>query len=50
MSNAATLLSQYNVKLLSTTGAAGKRVFQLEATPKNGATTDRTRVFITEAG
>lgn len=50
LSNAATLLSQYNVKLLSTTGAAGKRVFQLEATPKNGATTDRTRVFITEAG
>ncbi|TNM67523.1 outer membrane lipoprotein carrier protein LolA [Deinococcus radiopugnans ATCC 19172] len=50
LSNTASLLSQYNVKLLSTTGAAGKRLFQLEATPKNGNSTDKTRVFITEAG
>lgn len=50
LSNAATLLSQYNVKLLGTTGAAGKRVFQLEAAPKNANTTDKARVWITEAG
>lgn len=49
LSNAATLLGQYNVKLLATSGAAGKRVFQLEATPKN-TVGDRARVWITEAG
>jgi outer membrane lipoprotein-sorting protein len=50
LSNAATLLSQYTVKLLGTTGAAGKRVYQLEATPRNANTTDKARVWITEAG
>lgn len=50
LSNTASLLSQYDVKLLSTTGAAGKRLFQLEAIPKKGNTTDKTRVYITEAG
>lgn len=49
LSNAATLLGQYNVRLLATSGAAGKRVYQLEATPK-GAGGDRARVWITEAG
>lgn len=50
LSNAATLLSQYNVKLLGTSTVAGKKVYQLEATPKNAATNDRARVWITEAG
>ncbi len=49
LSSVASLLSQYDVKLLSTSGTAGKRLFQLEATPKSG-TTDKTRVWITEAG
>lgn len=49
LSNTASMLSSYNVKLLGTSGSAGKRLFQLEATPKNGGT-DRTRVWITEAG
>jgi outer membrane lipoprotein-sorting protein len=50
LSNAATLLSQYSVKLLGTTGAAGSRLFQLEATPKGTGSTDKARVWITEAG
>ncbi len=49
LGNTSAMLSNYTVKLLSTTGAAGSRVFQLEAAPKNGGT-DRTRVWITEAG
>ncbi|GGK32325.1 hypothetical protein GCM10008955_27750 [Deinococcus malanensis] len=47
-SNPAALLKDYSVKLLGTSGTAGKRVFQLEATPKNGG--DRARVWISEAG
>lgn len=47
-SNPAALLKDYNVKLLETSGTAGKRLFQLEATPKNGG--DRARLWITEAG
>ncbi|WP_407636513.1 outer membrane lipoprotein carrier protein LolA [Deinococcus phoenicis] len=50
LSNAATLLSQYDVKLLGTSTVAGKKVYQLEATPKNANTTDKARVWITEAG
>lgn len=49
-SNAAALLKDYNVKLVGTTGTAGKRLYQLEATPRNASTTDRARVWITEAG
>ncbi|MHA0034329.1 outer membrane lipoprotein carrier protein LolA [Deinococcus sp. PESE-13] len=49
LSNPASLLAGYNVKLLGTSGSAGQRTFQLEAQPKNGGT-DRTRVWITEAG
>ncbi|WP_221090364.1 outer membrane lipoprotein carrier protein LolA [Deinococcus aquaedulcis] len=49
LSNTATLLSGYNVKLLGTSGAAGARQYQLEATAKSGGG-DRTRVWITEAG
>ncbi|AFD25530.1 outer membrane lipoprotein carrier protein LolA [Deinococcus gobiensis] len=48
-SNTASLLKGYDVKLLGTSGAAGSRVYQLEATPRSGST-DRTRVWITEAG
>ncbi|GMA15119.1 outer membrane lipoprotein-sorting protein [Deinococcus metallilatus] len=50
LSNAATLLNQYNVKLLGTTTVSGKKVYQLEAAAKNANTTDRARVWITEAG
>ncbi|MEF2280029.1 outer membrane lipoprotein carrier protein LolA [Deinococcus sp. YIM 134068] len=50
LTNAATLLSTYNVRLLGTTTVAGRKVYQLEATPKSGASTDRARVWITEAG
>ncbi|WP_019585634.1 outer membrane lipoprotein carrier protein LolA [Deinococcus apachensis] len=50
LTNAATLLNQYNVRLLGTTTVSGKKVYQLEATPKNASTTDRARVWITEAG
>ena len=49
LGNTSSILSKYNVKLVGTTGAAGSRVFQLEATPKDGGT-DKTRVWITEAG
>ncbi|MFC4425304.1 outer membrane lipoprotein carrier protein LolA [Deinococcus navajonensis] len=48
-SNPAALLKDYSVRLVGTSGSAGKRVFQLEATPKNGGN-DRARVWITEAG
>lgn len=48
LSNPTSLLAGYNVKLLGTSGAAGGRVFQLEASPKSGG--DRTRVWITEQG
>lgn len=50
LTNAATLLSQYDVKLLGTSTVAGKKVYQLEAAPKNAGTSDRARVWITEAG
>ena len=49
LGNTSAMLSKLNVKLLGTTGSAGSRVFQLEATSKDGGT-DRTRVWITEAG
>ncbi|WP_339095920.1 outer membrane lipoprotein carrier protein LolA [Deinococcus sp. VB343] len=48
LSNPSALLKSYDVKLLGTTGSAGKRLFQLEAKPKNG--TERTRVWISESG
>lgn len=50
LTNAADLLRSYNVKLLGSTGAAGKRVYQLEAMPKSANDTDRARIWITEAG
>lgn len=49
LSNTADLLKSYNVKLIGTTGSAGSRVFQLEATPKSGSA-EKSRVWITEAG
>ena len=49
LSNTSELLKSYNVKLAGTTGSAGSRVFQLEATPKSGSA-EKTRVWITEAG
>lgn len=48
--NASNLLAQYDVKLVGTSGTAGKRLFQLEATPKTGSSTDLTRLWITEDG
>lgn len=48
LSNTSAMLAQYNVKLSGTTGAAGSRIFQLDATPKDGS--DRARIWITEAG
>lgn len=50
LSNPATLLAGYDVKLLGTSGRAGQRTFQLEAQAKGGSSKDRTRVWITEAG
>lgn len=49
LSNPATLLAGYDVKLLGTSGRAGQRTFQLEAQAK-GSSKDSTRVWITEAG
>lgn len=49
--NAANLLtSRFDVKLIDTTGAAGSRLYQLEATPKNNSLGDRNRVWISEQG
>lgn len=48
LGNPSAMLSNFDVKLLGTSGSAGKRLFQLEAKPKNG--TERTRVWITESG
>ncbi|AXG98497.1 outer membrane lipoprotein carrier protein LolA [Deinococcus wulumuqiensis] len=50
LSNPATLLAGYDVKLLGTSGRAGQRTFQLEAQAKGGSSKDSTRVWITEAG
>ncbi|WP_084049230.1 outer membrane lipoprotein carrier protein LolA [Deinococcus hopiensis] len=50
LANTTTLLGQYNVKLLGSTTVGGKKVYQLEATPKNANSSDRARVWITEAG
>ena len=47
--NTAAMLSSFDVKLLGSSGAAGKRIYQLEATPKSGQT-DKTRVWIAEDG
>ena len=49
LGNTASLLSGYNVKLLGSTGAAGKHIYQLEATPKSGDS-GRTLVWISESG
>lgn len=48
LSNTSAMLASYNVKLSGTTGAAGSRVFQLDATPKDGG--DQARIWIAEAG
>ncbi|PNY82725.1 outer membrane lipoprotein carrier protein LolA [Deinococcus koreensis] len=47
--NTAAMLSSFDVKLLGSSGAAGKRTFQLEATPRSGQS-DKTRVWIAEDG
>lgn len=49
LTNPASLLAGYDVKLLGTSGRAGQRTFQLEAQAKGGSS-DRTRVWMTEAG
>jgi outer membrane lipoprotein-sorting protein len=43
------LTSRYNVKLLDTSTQGGAKVYQLEATAKNGGT-ERNRVWISEQG
>lgn len=48
LGNTSAMLAGYDVKLLGSSGSAGSRVYQLEATPKGGS--DKTRVWITEAG
>ncbi|MGY2892941.1 outer membrane lipoprotein-sorting protein [Deinococcus sp. UYEF24] len=51
ISNFAALLKNYDVKLISTTGAAGSRVYGLEGVPKSAGTNDgKARVYVTEAG
>jgi len=50
LTNATTFLNRYNVKLLSTANAGGKKVYQLEASPRSANSSDRVRVWITEAG
>lgn len=47
--NTAAMLKAFDVKLLGSSGAAGKRIYQLEATPRSGQT-DKTRVWIAEDG
>lgn len=47
--NTASMLKAFDVKLLGSSGAAGKRIYQLEATPRSGQT-DKTRVWIAEDG
>lgn len=47
--NTAAMLSSFDVKLVGSSGVAGKRLYQLEATPKSGQT-DKTRVWISEDG
>ncbi|RJF73247.1 outer membrane lipoprotein carrier protein LolA [Deinococcus cavernae] len=49
LGNTSDMLKSYNVKLIGTTGSAGSRVFQLEATPKSGSA-EKSRVWISEAG
>ncbi|KEF34399.1 hypothetical protein RDMS_07055 [Deinococcus sp. RL] len=48
LTNVSDLLNDYDVRLLSTATSGGSKVYQLEATPKNGG--DKARVWITEAG
>ncbi len=49
LANTSSMLNQYNVKLLSTSGSGSNRVFQLEAIAKNGGT-DKIRMWISENG
>lgn len=50
LSNAATLLGQYDVRLLGSSTVGGKKIYQLEATAKKASGGDKARVWITEAG
>lgn len=49
LSNPAALKSRYDLKLLGSTGTAGNRTFQLQATPKTGSA-GKTVVWIAEQG
>jgi outer membrane lipoprotein-sorting protein len=51
ISNFAALLKNYDVKLISATGAAGNRVYGLEGAPRAASTNDgKARIYVTEAG
>jgi outer membrane lipoprotein-sorting protein len=51
ISNFSALLKNYDVKLISTTGVAGSRVYGLEGTPKSSGVNDgKARVYVSEAG
>jgi outer membrane lipoprotein-sorting protein len=51
ISNFSALLKNYDVKLISTTGAAGSRIYGLEGVPKSSGTNDgKARVYVTETG
>ena len=44
------LKTRYDLKLIGTTGAAGSRLYQLEANPKTGIQGGKTRIWISESG
>ena len=51
LSNFSALLKNYDVKLISTTGAAGNRVYGLEGVARKASTNDgRARFYVSEAG
>src|SRR5947208_2390070 len=51
ISNFSALLKNYDVKVVSTTGAAGSRLYALEGAPRSAGTNDgRARIYVTEAG
>lgn len=51
ISNFSALLKNYDVKVVSTSGAAGSRLYALEGAPKSAGTNDgRARIYVTEAG
>jgi outer membrane lipoprotein-sorting protein len=47
---AGALKARYDLKLIGTTGAAGSRLFQIDANPKTGVQGGKTRIWISENG